>query len=467
MKVKVYVFFLCLIGVMGAQQVSDQVVWQKIQRGKLTQGFIDKHNVGLEQLEGVYNGKTPLNFTIKEKMPHAFNLLLDAGVNVRQQSDGTIPIETAVAHGTVTMVRALLEKGVPLSSQVCRLASQREDMLKFFDELLHEIKLGGRRDRKNKFEFSRSDVDMCLENMLLTVESTKDLQRVLELGARTDYHDESGEMAIDYAVQGCRDQNVKILLSQASPEPRKESIDVVTKKCEEDLSGMPNSCCRTVDVLLTGEDRSMAYQHLLNLIQHHDLSESFLKENFAGLNGLDINRIFKTLKNEDVLSFAVRQCDKEAIKLLLKYGASNIQHAFSLALKSCPQSIIRLLLDHGAKLFRADKPLLQIIQFNPHAKKLISWLAPDVSMRTRQDALTFACLQGNVSVVEILVQHGANIDNSDKRGSKPLWNALLSQKIEMVKALIDYGVKNDLTAEQLNYAQTFFPAGYQLVAGVK
>ncbi len=467
MKVKVYVFSLCLIGVMGAQQVSNQVIWQKIQRAKLTQGFIDKHNVSLKQLEGVYEGQTPLTFVIKEKMPHTFNLLLDAGVNVRQQADGAIPIETAVAHGTVPMVRALLEKGASLSSQVCRLASQHEDMLKFFDELLHEIKLGGRRDRKNKFAFSRSDVDMCLENMLLTVESTKDLQRVLELGARTDYRDEAEDTALDYAVQACRDQNAKILLSQASPEPRKDSIDAAAKKCEENFSGMPNSCCRTIDVILTGEDRSTAYQHLLNLIQHHDLSTSFLKENFAGLNGLDINRVFKALKNEDALSFAVRQCDKDAIKLLLKYGASNIRYAFSLALKSCPQSIIRLLMDHGAKLYRADKPLQQIIQFNPHAKKLIAWLAPDVSMRTRQETLVFSCLQGNAPIVEILVQHGANIDSSDKRGNKPLWNALLSQKKEMVKLLIDYGVKNDLTAKQMSYAQTFFPAGYQLVAGVK
>ena len=467
MKVKVYLLCVCMIGVMEAKKVSDQTLWEKIQRGKLTQGFIDKYNVTLSQLEAVYGGQTPLTLAIKEKMPETFSLLLKAGVNVQKQADGTIPLETAVANGTVPMARALLEKGVPLSPQVCRLASQNEAMLKFFDELIYDIKLGGMRDKKNKFMFSRSDVDMCLENMLLTVETTKDLQRVLELGARTDYRDEAGDTALDYAVQACRDQNAKILLSQASPEPRKESFEAALKKCEDDLSGMPNSCCRTVDVILTGEDRSSAYQHLVNLIKHHDLDVNFLKENFSGLNRLDINRVFKALHNEDALAFAVRHGNYDTVKLLLKFGASNVQHALAIALKLGTQEMIRLLLDYGAKLCRADKPLLQIIQFNPQADQLIAWLAPDVSKRTRQEALVFACLQGNVSIAEILVAHGANINNPDKKGAYPLWNALLSQKKEMVKWLVDHGVKNELTREQMDYVKTFFPQGYQLVAKLK
>lgn len=463
----IFLISIFLVGEMGARGISDKQLLKVVRNGKLTQRFLDRYDVKLAQLEHVVNGETLLTVAIKAQLPETFALLLDAGVNLRKQADGTIPLDIVVEYGTVPMARELLYRDVHLTPQACRLASKREDMFKFFVDILTDIKLGGKHDGENRFNIDRSDVDLCLENMLLTVGTTRELQDLLRKGAHTDYRDERGDVALDYAVRNCLDQNAKILLSQASPAPKEKSVESARLKCEKDLSGASNVCCKTVDIISKTENREKLYQQLIDKIKNRKLTKNFIKEHFTGLNGLNINRTFVELNNEDALSLAVRHCDYDATLLLLKYGASNVQYSFNIALKECPKPLIHLLVKHGAKLYHSLQPFEQVIRFNSDAKSIVKWLAPRVSSRTRQKAFLFACLKADLEVAEILFQAGINVNEIAKDGQSPLWNALLSQNKAIVEWLIAHKVKNEFTSEQMQYMKIYFPVGYQLVVALQ
>lgn len=468
MRYKTVIYLLIVIGVVEANKKDpfsqERRLLQTIWDGKLTKRYLDRYHFTRDQLNKLIDGQTPLTVAIENKMDLAVHLLVDAGVHIDKQPDGSIPIELAVQYGTVPTVRYLLEHGVIMTKQACRLASKRTDMFRFFADTIGKIKLSDKKGIKNNLNISRAQVDTCLENMLLTVENPVDLQDLLKRGAHTDYRDEQQEIALDYAVKSCRDKNTKILISQGSPAAQKENIKVAREKCENDKSPLVKDCCKTFDVVINTKTDDDIYPNFVKLVKNNSLSEDFLKHHFAGINKLDINRTFSELNNEDALSLAVRQCYYDATSLLLKYGANTLDYVFPIALKKCPKEMVRLLLDNGAKLHRVVRPLELIIQYNPDAENIIAWLAPIVSGHQRQQALLLACLKGKKGIAAILLDNQVDINFEGEHGQTPLWNALLSHDEAMVKFILERGVRTTITPEQRRYMQKFFPAGYQLVA---
>jgi len=462
MNAKILFFSLIIFGEMGAKRVEPQLI-KIIRAGDLTQRFLDRHNLTAQRLNEPVNGFSPLTVAIVNKMDEAVRLLVAAGVDVNKQMDGNVPLELAVKDGTVPVVRCLLENGASLTPKACRLASKRYDMFNFFSDTVGKIRFGDRNDGNNLFNLSRSDVDVCLENMLLTVSSPKDLQDLLSRGARTDYRDEKNEIALDYAVNSCYEKNAKILLSQGSPSPQKDNIKQLRERCEKTFSGMPNRCCKTVDVIVNAKPNDSIYAQFLDDVKNGKLTVGFLKKHFSGINRLDINRTFVEVQNEDALTLAVRHCYCDVAKLLLKYDARVSRYTFGIALQKCSKKMLRLLMDHGALLKHAVKPFEIIIQYNPYAESIIKWLAPIISYHDRQIAVLFACLKGHTKIAEILLNNGASIRGIGDHSQTPLWNAILSQQLDMVKFIIDNGGRTKLTGEQLRYVKKFFPAAYDLV----
>ncbi len=459
---KIYVILFC-IGAMEAQRVTDQALSDNIRRGELTSRYIDRYQIGLSQLERPYKGKTPLSVAISGKLDETVSILIGAGVNVKKQADGTIPLELAVKNGTVPMVRMLLTHGAVLTSKACRLASKRMDMVNFFVDTIGSIKLGARNDGHNDLDINRKDVDFCLKNMLLTVENQDDLQRLLHHGAYTDYRDETGEVALDHVIKKCHSKNAKILISQGSPVAQQKNMDEVTQKCDYERGRMLRPCCQTEKVLLQGKPTDTLYPAFLQQVKKGNVTDAFLKTYFTGLNGLDINRTFEEIDGEDALALAVRLGHLDNVKLLLRHGASAIEYAFEIALKNCTKKMIRLLLDHGALLKNINKPLSLVVEHNSHAQGIIPWLAPLLSRKNRNEALLLACLKGNQTLVELLIDSGAHL-NYEQNEQSPLWNALLSHNELLVNYLIERNVPIKLTPEQRVYLKSYFPTGYELVS---
>ncbi len=81
---------------------------------------------------------------------------------------------------------------------------------------------------------------------------------------------------------------------------------------------------------------------------------------------------------------------------------------------------------------------------NTAKAKLLVWLGTDVNYSTGQGtALYGAAANGNIELMEFLVQHGATVDASAKFGQTPLWQARESKQSAAEEWLIEHGANPD------------------------
>jgi Ankyrin repeats (3 copies) len=77
---------------------------------------------------------------------------------------------------------------------------------------------------------------------------------------------------------------------------------------------------------------------------------------------------------------------------------------------------------------------------NTGKAKLLVWLGTDVNYSTGNGtALYGAAANGNIELMEFLVQHGATVDALGKFGQTPLWQARESKQSAAEQWLIDHG----------------------------
>ena len=55
-----------------------------------------------------------------------------------------------------------------------------------------------------------------------------------------------------------------------------------------------------------------------------------------------------------------------------------------------------------------------------------------------------ACLHGNVEVVKFFIKNGVNVNEKDKMGYPPIFQAVFSGKLEVVKLLVENGADIDV-----------------------
>ena len=58
--------------------------------------------------------------------------------------------------------------------------------------------------------------------------------------------------------------------------------------------------------------------------------------------------------------------------------------------------------------------------------------------------LNIACIFNKISVVDLLLQHGANFEAKDENGRTALFNAALKGNTEIVKLLLEYGANKNV-----------------------
>ena len=157
---------------------------------------------------------------------------------------------------------------------------------------------------------------------------------------------------------------------------------------------------------------------------------------------------------DTALSLACSGGRFEVVQLLLEYGA-NKEHRnvsdytpLSLAASGGFCQIIKLLLDHGAEInSRTGSKLgispLMLASMNGHtaAVRMLLDNRCDVNAQietNRNTALTLACFQGRHEVVQLLLEHGANIEHRAKTGLTPLMEAASGGYVEVGKILIHH-----------------------------
>ncbi|MEM3369879.1 MAG: ankyrin repeat domain-containing protein [Candidatus Micrarchaeia archaeon] len=132
-------------------------------------------------------------------------------------------------------------------------------------------------------------------------------------------------------------------------------------------------------------------------------------------NGADLD--IRDEEGNTALSYAIITQRKDIIRLLLKNKANpNVKISRSLTLKE--------LLKEGIPLFIAEN--LKKYGFEENSKIKISF-----------SCLSFALFQGDIDIIESLLENGADVELIDN-GLTPLMIAVLSNKKEIVKSILKY-----------------------------
>lgn len=109
-----------------------------------------------------------------------------------------------------------------------------------------------------------------------------------------------------------------------------------------------------------------------------------------------------------------------------------------LAAKNGHAKVVKLLLEHGANIEASNKSLLLAAK-NGHTKVVEHLLENGVDTEVKDRSLLFAANNNHDKVVEALLAHGANIEVKDNHKQTPLLFAAQNGHIEVVKILLANG----------------------------
>jgi uncharacterized protein len=156
------------------------------------------------------------------------------------------------------------------------------------------------------------------------------------------------------------------------------------------------------------------------------------------------------------LSVAISLNRPDLIKLLL-YNNANINQKvrseplLSIAVKKRYRDIVILLLKNNAQVNQANEilgitPLMQAIQANDISiVKIVLNAGANIDQQSffGATALMMAAKSGNEKIINLLLEHGADINYSRGRyGETPLKCAISGGRNNIVKLLLDVGIKN-------------------------
>ena len=216
------------------------------------------------------------------------------------------------------------------------------------------------------------------------------------------------------------------------------------------------------------------YMAILKNIQSNNIGE--LEKM---IRGVDINKINNN-SGDTPLIYAVYNGKKEAVKLLLEYGADpniSMEGGFTPLIVSIGISedtyITKLLLDYGADSnFEAQyngTPLMKASQRgNLEAVKLLLDYGADINLsarRTRAGAISMAIGYHHIHIVKLLLDRGVDISLSDNEGHTAYDQALLEiescanigvpcDESQNILKLLDDHINTIKSQQKLSFAKT-------------
>lgn len=157
------------------------------------------------------------------------------------------------------------------------------------------------------------------------------------------------------------------------------------------------------------------------LFEEHHFDAEFLNQKIEETNHvMEKDKLTEVITSETALYVACHYGHTEIVKLLLEHGAdakSTARNSWSclfVAAKKGFTEIVRMLIDHGANVLAKN--------------------------RNDMTALNIAAYGGFIEIAQILLDKDArNIDEGDNMGARPLHAAVQKGNLEMLKLLVEYG----------------------------
>ncbi len=183
--------------------------------------------------------------------------------------------------------------------------------------------------------------------------------------------------------------------------------------------------------------------HVAAMLNHTAMVEAAIRE------GSDVNA--RDEHSATPLLWAVRGGDDTETAALLIQERADVNAADRAGRSPIMEAASRrhrrmynLLMAHGAVdnlLEEALKALLRMTTVNGWAEEVDSLLANGAALTTGVEytPLNFAAYNGFADVVQVLIDHGANINAIDEQGRTPLHEAAGQNQLRITRLLIDHG----------------------------
>ena len=368
--------------------------WEAVKEGNLSkvEEYVNVHHVDVNSRDFLKN--TPLHYAVLNQDTALIKFLIKNGAEINAKNAyGKTVLHTVLERDFKSLVGMLLKNGANVNQK----------------------KISGERPLDIAIEMGNKEVvKLLLDSGAMTNYSTKDVsplhratltgnveivEMLLDYGATITVEDYEGRTPLELARQTNNDEIIKIFERidywDAVKEGNIPKIENYMKKSEIDVNAK--------DVL----KNTPLHYAILN--QDSDLIKFLIK------NGADVNA--KNAYGKTVLHTALERKSIHLVELLLRNGANVNLEKFSgerpldIAVEMKNKDVVGILLKNGALV--------------NHPKEYTS-------------ALHRAVGTGNVEIVEMLLEHGAECMQKDKTGKTPLAIAKRKGNTDVYKLMSTY-----------------------------
>jgi len=336
-------------------------------------------------------GYTPLCLAVRGGCEKVVKLLLECGANVHaQDKGGKIVLHFAVEKGDEKLVKLLLKCGANIHAQDKGGKSVLHFAVEEGDEEFVKLLLECGANINAQDNGGKTVLHFAVEKG-----DEKFVKLLLESGANVDAEDKDGETALHSAVE----KGDSLI------------IEHILKHCP-DVNNRSNRSALNVAVHGSAIRYSKIVKNLLQYgfrvnpegVTNYELLHAAIKKGYLKIvdelvqYGIDVNMLFKSTYRIGYmpLHVATKWKQQKIAKLLISYGA-----------------------DVNAQDGTGKNPIFYAIQ-NGDLKITRLLLTNKANIKVNPELLNIAVLKGHREIVEVLLQHGADVNTSDEYGTTAL-----------------------------------------------
>lgn len=376
-------------------------------------------------------------------------LILERGIDINERNDNNAtPLIIATDHGYEEIVEFLISNGADISAEnnkrwtalkiACKLG------YKGIVKILLNTKFYSKDNDKREFAI---ELRLALDNNNLEI-----VKLLLSKGARLHEEDSVNILLLAEACLKNYKEIVEFLVKNISgykPESSSSLIIgffIATERGYKDLANL------ILDALCCFGNKNVIKNELMILAiiaKKKELLE-FLLESGLNVNN-QIGKDFYILKAvssklKEILLKIGHQLDPKLKLLFLQaineYEDENISNLLLLAFKKGNLEIVKLLLEKGADIDPANGCALLTLVSNKGHKDIVELLLNkglDINCKDEQGKtpLILASQNGHIEIVKLLLERGADIFQKDKNGWTPLKHSCINDRKEVAKLLLE------------------------------
>ena len=381
------------------------------------------------------HGNTPLHNALKSMEAKIIGMLLNHGANIdAANKSGMTPLHLAITHNSKEITTLLLSRGANVNAKGNNVRPSRRIAADTgtYSTPLQLAVIRGNAEITELLLSKGADVNVRRNDHITSLHLAtlggcmKIVQHLLKHGADIYSASANGQTPLFYAIANGHSKIVKLLLERGAYVDAKDKND------------------KTILHFAVEHGKAIIVNHILKHCPNlkDKSNRRVLKAAVQGC-GVGYRKIVKnlleygfTINPQDGYNFmypAVKKGYVELVETLLEHGADVTMLSDSttgkdfiplhVATENEHEEVAELLINHGADVNAQDetgKPALFYATQNADLKIIVLLLTNKANIKDHPELLRIAVNKGCGEIVEVLLQHGADINATDIAGKLPI-----------------------------------------------